>query len=98
MATGPQDAEVSGCIEPLGAGLAVDAGGGRAFGDVGAAVPTLSRPPRGGWAGGTDRSASGQTVAEAGAGTGPTADVGSVPERLSGLEREAFSRTSGARP
>ena len=36
MATGPQDAEVSGCFEPLGAQGAVGDGGRRAFGMLGA--------------------------------------------------------------
>src|SRR5208282_6327634 len=93
-----RDAEVSGCVEPLGARRAVDDGGGRTAGHVGAAVPTLSRSLRGGRAGGAARPAAGQAVAAAGAGAGVAAAAGSVPGLLSGLEREAFSRTSGARP
>src|SRR5262249_28077878 len=54
MATGPQDAEVSRCFEPLGAQGAVGDGGRRAFGMLGAAVPAVLSAPRGGrayWAG-----------------------------------------------
>src|SRR6516165_4287216 len=51
MATGPQDAEVSGCFEPLGAEGAVGDGGRRAFGMLGAAVPALPSALRGGWLG-----------------------------------------------
>src|SRR5208282_6212678 len=98
MATGPQDAEVSGCLEPLGARRIVDDGGGRTAGHVRAAVPALSRSLRGGGAGGAGRPAAGQVVAEAGAGAGFAADAGAVPGLLPGLEREAFSRTSGSRP
>ena len=48
VAAGPQNAEVSGCVEPLGERRAVDDGGGRVAGDVGAAIPALSGPLRGG--------------------------------------------------
>ena len=47
VATGPQDEEVSGCVEPLGGWRAVDDGGGRVAGDVGAAIPALSGALRG---------------------------------------------------
>ena len=40
----------------------------------------------------------GKAIAEAGAGAEPTADAGPIPGLLPGLEREAFSRASGARP
>src|SRR5208282_5334861 len=98
VATGPQDAEVSGYLEPLGARRTFDDGGGRTAGHVGAAVPTLSRSLRGRRDGGAGRPAAGQAIAAAGAGAGVAAAAGSVPGLLSGLEREAFSRTSGARP
>src|SRR5271167_1325872 len=48
VATGPQDAEVSGCIGSLGAGRFVDARGRRASWDVGTTVPAVSGPLRGG--------------------------------------------------
>ena len=40
----------------------------------------------------------GKPSPQAGAGAGSAADAGSVPGSLPGLEREAFSRASGARP
>src|SRR5436190_22338397 len=43
MATGPQDAEVSRRIEPLGKAGAVDDGSGGAAGNVGATIPALPR-------------------------------------------------------
>src|SRR5581483_1701259 len=52
MATGPENAEVSRCVEPLGAAGAFGAGGGRAAGVLGAAVPPLPGALRGGGAGG----------------------------------------------
>src|SRR5208282_37652 len=93
-----RDAEVSGCVEPLGARRAVDDGGGRTAGHVGAAVPALSRSLRGGRAGEAARPAAGQAIAASGAGAGFAADAGAVPGLLPGLEREALSRTSGSRP
>src|SRR5215216_827000 len=44
VATGPENAEVSGCFEPLGTAGTIDDGGERAFGDVGAAVSALPGP------------------------------------------------------
>src|SRR3977135_218530 len=48
VATGPQDEEVSGCIEPMGEEGFVGDGGWRASGDVGATIPPLSGSLRGG--------------------------------------------------
>src|SRR5262249_20440128 len=63
MATGPQDAEVSGCFEPLGAQGAIGDGGWRAFGMLGAAVPAVPPALRGGWACRAGRSPARQGVA-----------------------------------
>src|SRR5258708_3780905 len=68
VATGPQNAEVSGCFEPMGAEGTVGIGSRRGFGDVGAAVPALPGPLRGGRAGRTDRPAARQGLGGAGAG------------------------------
>src|SRR6516165_4440948 len=49
MATGPQNAEISGCFEPLGAQGAIGDGGWRAVGMLGAAVSAVPAALRGGW-------------------------------------------------
>src|ERR1700752_888095 len=48
VATGPENAEVSGRIEPLGAARAIDDGGRGVAGNVGAAIPTLPGAVRAG--------------------------------------------------
>src|SRR5690606_782782 len=68
VATGTTDAEVSRRVEPLGGSGAVGAGGGRAAGLFGAAVPALPAALRGGGPGGAPRSALGQSLDAAGAG------------------------------
>src|SRR5262252_7443997 len=67
MATGPQDAEVSGCFEPLGAQGAIGDGGWRAFGMLGAAVSAVPPALRGGGACRAGRSPARQGVAASGA-------------------------------
>src|SRR6201988_804974 len=57
VATGPENAEVSGRFEPLGTTRAIDDGGRRAFGNVGATVPTLPGAVRGGRRAGAGRPA-----------------------------------------
>src|SRR6516225_8037654 len=96
MATGPQDAEVSGRFEPLGAQGAVGDGGRRAFGILGAAVPALPPALRGGWACRAGRSPARQGVAASGAGGQAGVDAGRIPHASPGLEREAFSRAHPA--
>src|SRR5436190_16666225 len=95
--TGPQDEEVCGRIEPLGGWRAVNDGGRRTAGDVGAPVPALSGSLRGGRARRSDRPAGWQAVAQAGSCGGCRTDAGAVRGSVPGLEREAFPRVSGAR-
>src|SRR5215831_14508944 len=96
MSTGPQDAEISGCFEPLGAQGAVGDGGWRAFGMLGAAVSAVSPAPRGGGACRAGRSPAWQGVAASGAGGQAGVDAGRIPHASPGLEREAFPRAHSA--
>src|SRR5262245_65793452 len=68
MATGPENAEVSRCIEPLGAAGAVGDGGRGAAGVLGAPVPALSGALRGGRARRAAGSAARESLGQAGAG------------------------------
>src|ERR1700740_157876 len=90
VATGPENAEVSRRFDPLGAAGAVDDGGRGTVGNVGAPVPPVPGAVRGGRRGGSDRPALGQALAEADRGGRDRSDAGAIPQRLSGLEREAF--------
>src|SRR6516225_3482604 len=96
MATGPQDAEVSGCFEPLGAQGAIGDGGWRAFGMLGAAVSAIPSALRGGGACRAGRSPARQGVAASGAGGQAGVDAGRIPHASPGVEREAFSRAHSA--
>src|ERR1700687_4684177 len=68
VATGPQDAEISGCFEPMGAEGTVGIGSRRGVGDVGTAVPALPGSLRVGRAGRTERQAAGEGLGETCAG------------------------------
>src|SRR5215204_5318892 len=79
---GPENAEVQGCFEPLGAGRNVDDGRGGSAGDVGTAVPALPRAVRGGGGCRSARSASGEGLAEAHRGGGDCWDAGALSNRV----------------
>src|SRR5712691_10601072 len=64
VAAGPQDAQISGCFEPMGAEGTIGIGSRRGVGDVGTAVPAISGPLRGGRAGRTERQAAGEGLGE----------------------------------
>jgi hypothetical protein len=89
-------AEVSRCVERLGGGPAIDGGGGRVASYVGAAVSALigTAMSRTGWTGLLDPrfgKASPKRIAA-------RTHAQSLSEHVSGLEREAFSRSPSARP
>src|ERR1700758_2823862 len=91
VATGPQDAEVSGCTEPLGAQRAFGARGWRDSRNVGTAVPTLPAALRGGWVERAGRSSAGQGLAAACADRQGEGDAWAIPDAPHGMEREALS-------
>src|SRR6476646_3730079 len=78
VATGPPDAKVSGCIEPLGKRRFVADGRWGASGHDGAAVPPLSASLRRGWYGWVGRSTTWQALTEAGATIGRGSDEGAL--------------------
>src|SRR6516165_9426082 len=96
MATGPQNAEISGCFEPLGAQGAIGDGGLRAFGMLGAAVSAVPAALRGGWACRAGRSPARQGVDASGTGGQAGVDAGGIPHASPGLECEAFPRAHPA--
>src|SRR5262249_30538450 len=97
VATGPENAEVSGRFEPLGAARAIDGGGWGVAGNVGAPVPTLPGAVRGGRRGGAARPALGGAVAAAPPNGRGRAGAGGFPDDASPREREAISRARRAR-
>src|SRR5438105_1478363 len=68
VATGPENAEVSRCFEPLGTAGAFGDGGWGTVGVFGATVPALSAAFRGGGPGRPAGQALGEAIGEAGAG------------------------------
>src|SRR5262249_39379189 len=86
VATGPENAEVSGRFEPLGAARAIDGGGWGVAGNVGAPVPTLPGAVRGGRRGGSARPALGSAVAATHQSGRDRADAGALPDDVSRLE------------
>src|SRR6201987_1671717 len=97
VATRPQNAEVSGRFEPLGAARAIDDGGRGVAGHVGAPVPTLPGAVRAGRRCRSARPAVGQALAATHRSGRDRADAGALPDDVSRLERDAFPRARGAR-
>src|SRR5260370_33198862 len=94
VATGPENAEVQGRFEPLGAAGAVGNGRGGDSGGVGAAISALPAALRGRRAPRAAGQAPGQGLGQAGAGRRDRMDARRVPDRISRLEGQAFSRAS----
>src|SRR5712691_11174320 len=82
VATGPENAEVQGRFEPLGAAGAVGNGRGGDSGGVGAAISALPAALRGRRAPRAAGQAPGQGLGQAGAGRRDRMDARRVPDRI----------------